>query len=633
MNSYQAQASESSLVYDFRKDFSAIAAPGMRRYMRACGYEPDAPSTEIDDCWEYGKNYVSGLFRGLRRVQNDFREFGRSADADIYDVSQWSREGAQSYIDQRLEDILTSYPAEDRPVDVHRAMYLGAQLARKHAFHTVEDGETVERRLDVSEEALAYAEARLKSKIRRDAVYNPITTVHDGIRSYNYLKPLRVSMRKEILEAILKEPLKEKRKEMLKAKRKRIGKAAFGQKVVYIDHYLRKPEAETEAETEAPEAEANVEAPKPSADRELHDLLPVVSGAALLEKNLPAPAFLVPNMFQRRKANLLMGEDGAGKSFLMLQLAVAVASGTKWLGMEVESGPAVFYTAEEEDRDLDARLRAVCAHMGVSAAQLQDLHLIPMGGALSSVLGEPGDDRKIRGTKLWRSLISRIEAIKPALVIIDPLNEVFDGDELKRVQARQFVGLMRPVAAEHDLAIIVTGHPSQMGVHTGSGTSGSTGWSAVFRSRTYLKKIKDKDDVTDTGDRELLTMKLSGADRSEPIALSTGRGGVLVRGADHVEFNIGGPDIVISDDDKAFLEKMRKHITPFQQLSLRPKSFDYAAKVLGKRKGIEHPPTVKKNAASLSRLQYVGAVRERNDGPPSKPLWHIEIVDNHPIMQ
>jgi hypothetical protein len=84
--------------------------------------------------------------------------------------------------------------------------------------------------------------------------------------------------------------------------------------------------------------------------------------------------------------------------------------------------------------------------------------------------------------------------------------------------------------------------------------------------------------VTDTGDRELLTMKLSGADRSEPIALSTGRGGVLVRGADPVEFSFGGPDIVITDDDKAFLEKMRKYLTPFQHLSLRPKSFDYAPK-------------------------------------------------------
>jgi archaellum biogenesis ATPase FlaH len=460
VENYAHSASKSSHVYDFRKDFSALAKPGLARLMQAQGYEPDEPEP-LDDCAQSAKSYLVELFSCLRRVQDDFRDYEAwrvrdespdcvpfhecvpSADADLYGVKEWSREGAQSYIDQRLEDILTSYPAEDRPVDIHRAMYLGAQLARKHG-------------VDVSEGALAYAEARLASKIRRDAIYNPITEVHGAIVTHNQLK------------------------------------AARGGNVVYIDHYLPKREApEQEAKAEAPKQEAK--ASVNDADDELRDLLPIVSGAALLEKNLPPPAFLVPNMFQRRKANLLMGEDGAGKSFLMLQLAVAVASGTKWLGMDVERGPAVFYTAEEEDRDLDVRLRAVCAHMGVSAAQLNDLHLIPMGGAASSVLGElsgfGGGEKKIQGTKLWRSLMANIATIKPELVIIDPLNEVFDGDELKRTQARQFVGLLRPVAAEYDSTIIVTGHPSVMGVRTGGGTSGSTGWSAVFRSRTYLKKV------------------------------------------------------------------------------------------------------------------------------------------------
>jgi hypothetical protein len=70
-----------------------------------------------------------------------------------------------------------------------------------------------------------------------------------------------------------------------------------------------------------------------------------------------------------------------------------------------------------------------------------------MGGEETSVLGGPVSGGKIEATPLWESLVRNIEEFQPRGVIVDPLNEVFDGDELKRVQARQFVGLMRPVAA------------------------------------------------------------------------------------------------------------------------------------------------------------------------------------------
>ena len=139
----------------------------------------------------------------------------------------------------------------------------------------------------------------------------------------------------------------------------------------------------------------------------------------------------------------------------MLQLAVAVATGGYQLGHKMEKGPVIFYTAEEEVGDLKVRLIASAHPIGVERLDLSDLLLIPLGVEVSAVLGAQVSGGKIEATEHWSSLVNRIETIQPKLVIIDPLNEVFDGDELKRVQARQFVGLMRPVAAKHDLAVIV----------------------------------------------------------------------------------------------------------------------------------------------------------------------------------
>jgi hypothetical protein len=56
---YTAQARASSANYDFRRDFSAIARPGMIAYQKACGFDPDEPSDgEFDDCWAAGDDYV-----------------------------------------------------------------------------------------------------------------------------------------------------------------------------------------------------------------------------------------------------------------------------------------------------------------------------------------------------------------------------------------------------------------------------------------------------------------------------------------------------------------------------------------------------------------------------------------------
>jgi hypothetical protein len=319
-------------------------------------------------------------------------------------------------------------------------------------------------------------------------------------------------------------------------------------------------------------------------------LLPIINGNDLRAKVKTRPWFLVPNMFQGRKVSMLMGEDGAGKSFLLLMLAVAIATGGYWLGIKMEKGPVIFYTAEEEEADINVRLDAIEKMLDCGPLDLSDLHIIPMGGEETSVLGGPVSGGKIEATPLWKSLVGNIEAFRPRAIVIDPLNEVFDGDELKRVQARQFVGLMRPVAARHDLAIIVAGHPSKTGVNERSGTSGSTGWSAVFRARLYLEKVLADDNVTDTGKRLLTVKKLTGGKRFPPIDLVTGEDGVLVRENQPVVVEGGPFDLTaglaaFEREHQEFLDLVVKYEEQGRPLSPNPGARNYAPKVIAKAEG------------------------------------------------
>jgi hypothetical protein len=59
----------------------------------------------------------------------------------------------------------------------------------------------------------------------------------------------------------------------------------------------------------------------------------------------------------------LGGEDGTGKSRLLLQLAVGVCSTAVWAGLR--TGPVIFYTVEETAHDMRSRLMKLARALGI----------------------------------------------------------------------------------------------------------------------------------------------------------------------------------------------------------------------------------------------------------------------------
>jgi AAA domain len=81
------------------------------------------------------------------------------------------------------------------------------------------------------------------------------------------------------------------------------------------------------------------------------------TAAELFRKNLPAPRWSVPGILPEGAA-ILAGKPKAGKSWLALGLAVAVASGGKALGdVDVRAGEVLYIAAEDTERRLKLRLR------------------------------------------------------------------------------------------------------------------------------------------------------------------------------------------------------------------------------------------------------------------------------------
>ena len=438
--------------------------------------------------------------------------------------------------------------APTAPVDVYRAVYLGTEMARKEG-------------LEVGPEAVAYAADRLKSKLERDCVYNPITTVYDAFLSYRFLKERKGGGNVIYLDRHKKPERPEPEPGLAPVVLNERGLA-------YREELRRKAEARAEAER-----------------------LPIISAAVLKTKEVGKPEFLVEGWLQNRRVGLLLGEDGSGKSFLLLMLAIAGATGGKWLGMPVKQGPVMFFTGEEEDRDLKERMGAAAFQPGVDPWS-EDLHLIPMAGFESgAVLGELSEDRRgrIDMTVLWRALVTEVERIKPKTLVIEPLNEVFDGDEMIRRQARQFVANLRILAIKYDMAVLVAAHPSTASVKERNPGAGSNGWGAIMRARWWLEVIYGED-RKDTGERKLHRMKITGARNDRvPIELTVGLGGVLVpKTRPEVPPDAGLNAVLakIERDKQEFLGLVTKYERQGRPLSPNPAArSNYAPKAIVKAEG------------------------------------------------
>ena len=148
---------------------------------------------------------------------------------------------------------------------------------------------------------------------------------------------------------------------------------------------------------------------------------------------MPDPKWVIQDFITETSLGQLFGPSDIGKSFVVLDMALCVATGTKWLGTHsVVQGP-VIYVAAEGSRGMKKRIPAWLEHHGLEPADLMENFRL-IGEALP--LGNPGDVRTL---------------------IRDCKEEVFPDRDLVLIvldtQARCTVGLNEDKATEMGLAI------------------------------------------------------------------------------------------------------------------------------------------------------------------------------------
>jgi RecA-family ATPase len=341
--------------------------------------------------------------------------------------------------------------------------------------------------------------------------------------------------------------------------------------------------------------------------------LHIVAAASFAGVDVPVRRWLVPDLIPSATVTMLSGDGGVGKSLLAIQLGVSVAAGRNgWIGVLPEAGPVLYVSAEDDLEEIHRRLEDVVTGHDVALTDLADFHIVPLAGK-DAVLAAPGKGGVITPTLLWTAIVDVTAKFLPKLVILDNLADIFAGNENARPEARQFIGMLRGLAIEHSLAVLVIAHPSLSGLSSGTGTSGSTAWSNSVRSRLYLDRARSEEGTEpDPNVRVLRTMKANYSAIGGEIRIRWENGCFRPDGA------ASGFDRLAADvaADALFLDLVAKFQADGRDISASP-SANFAPVIFSK-----HPASKGMSAkilrTAMDRLFAAGQIKVDTFGPPSR---------------
>lgn len=200
----------------------------------------------------------------------------------------------------------------------------------------------------------------------------------------------------------------------------------------------------------------------------VNDDLPDPEGLESVWENLPelSPC-LIEGVLRKGHKMLIAGPSKAGKSFLQIELCIAIAEGKKWLQWYCAQGRVLYVNLELDRASCLHRFKDVYEAMGLQPLNLQNIDIWNLRG------------KSVPMDKLAPKLIRRAAKKNYVAIVIDPIYKVITGDENSADQMANFCNQFDKVCTELGCAVIYCHHHSK-GAQGGKKSMDRASGSGVF---------------------------------------------------------------------------------------------------------------------------------------------------------
>lgn len=198
----------------------------------------------------------------------------------------------------------------------------------------------------------------------------------------------------------------------------------------------------------------------------------------MLDTPPPEREWVIDSLVPQETAVALAAGGGTGKSFLTLQMAFAIATGTPFLGFPISKpGSVLILNAEDDRKEIHRRVFAIANRARKDGEidkhdeenvknRLRVLSLVGKDNRLTAVNGKGVERTKFKD-KLKRMVGDR----DLRLIVIDPISRFRGGEENSNDHMTYFVEAAEAVRTELGTTVMLIHHFSKNGLRNGTSMS------------------------------------------------------------------------------------------------------------------------------------------------------------------
>ena len=195
------------------------------------------------------------------------------------------------------------------------------------------------------------------------------------------------------------------------------------------------------------------------------DTLPEIISFSDLEELPPLAPEIIQGVLRKGHKMLIAGASKAGKSFLLIELALSIVNGTEWLGFKCTKGKVLYINLEVDKNSFLKRIDDVQKELGFDKA---------FGLDIWNLRGQ-----NVSIDKLAPRLIRRARSKNYDVIIFDPLYKINEGDENNATEMAKFFNHLDYVCVQLQTSIICCHHHSK-GAQGGKFSMDRASGSGVF---------------------------------------------------------------------------------------------------------------------------------------------------------
>ena len=177
--------------------------------------------------------------------------------------------------------------------------------------------------------------------------------------------------------------------------------------------------------------------------------------ASEFQANCPSHIdWLVEGVIQRGSNGLFIARPKAGKSYATVDLALAMASGQKWLGFFVPQRVRVALVSREDNARLtQARFKKLATHRGITVGDLEGYLYINAKGLRPKVMLDYEDDVV--------HLIADLKQQKTEFLILDVMRVMHSSDENDNTEMQKIIAILNRIQDEAGCSICLVHHDNK----------------------------------------------------------------------------------------------------------------------------------------------------------------------------